>query len=671
MSRMGSGSSALKRKEEVHIERPPYGVFKLLPSEEQAVRTVTDLLTKLMGTDTVFSLESVLKSNGTACSSLFIAMSSTLEREFQLLRFPDPSNPGTTQVVSFMPTKTYKDLAENPSGVRRIVCEQIGFFAIRFVTLVAALAASISVNPATANVLYSFASSPKSGKFNPAYRNPVLPAKTGGSRRRSMMGGDLSESVLNNLRNPGGERNDAFKAVRVGDDVDERGLYYFDPMDSVVIDSKRELVYNPRRDKTAVLKIAIEPFSGTVRNLTRNARGNNVRREADRLLLAQRLLGDRDHDRNFNRRFRGGGTRKANRNQKGGAEFLFKVSLYRFLGCSSGSCPTEAILVFLMNQKGNTYDYKDYVDGTGIPQSKSFVDRIQAVLDRQAEFVPTEVPTTIQKEAGTPTFSPISKIEEPTLNRFKSIRTAILGGSAPSNDRAFLLASTLGVSPNGTRQTLKTMVCDDKIQGLPLTSSVAYSLLQSLYEDLPTGDSDFNSAAECSAVVQRFVSEGLVELGTPGSAIPTKLNHLKFKTQSKTLASSICATQTAPGPRSLEIEDLKQAFMTAYIMLRDLYDTHVQRVIELLQKLVNFGTGGSSEIALEKLFVEHPAGAQVALNSMIHQARTLLSEHYIQVESVYQGVLRNLEKVQKGQLPNMNKTNRLDKMSDKLKKELY
>jgi hypothetical protein len=324
-----------------------------------------------------------------------------------------------------------------------------------------------------------------------------------------------------------------------------------------------------------------------------------------------------------------------------------------------------------MNQKGITYDSKEYMNTSRIPQTKSFKDRVQEVLNHQTNKVPVEPPATVQKEAGTPTFAPISKIEEPTLNRFKSIRTAILGGSAPSNERAFLLASTLGVSPNCTRQTLKTMVCDDKTQGLPLTSSVAYSLLQSLYEDLPTGDSDFNSAAECSAVVQRFVSEGLVELGTPGSAIPTKLNHLKFKTQSKSLASSICATQTAPGPRSLEIEDLKQAFMTAYIMLRDLYDVHVQRVIELLQKLVNFGTGGSSEIVLEKLFVEHPSGAQVALNSMIHEARALLSDHYFQVESVYQGVLRNLEKVQKGQLPNLNKTNRLDKMSDKLKKELY
>ena len=668
MSRMGSGSSALKRRQEdARIERPPYGVFKLLPAEEQAVRTVTDLLTKLMGTDTVFSLESVLKSNGTACSSLFIAMSSTLEQEFQLLRFPDPSNPGITQVVSFMPTKTYTELATNPSGVRRIVCEQIGFFAIRFVTLVAALAASISVNPATANVLYSFASSPKTGKFNSTYGNPVLSKTVGG--RRSMRGGSLSASVLNTLRNPGGERSDVFRPVRVGEDIDERELYYFEPYDSVVIDTKRDIVYNPRATTTAVLRIEIEPFSGTVRNMTRNIRGNNFQ-QAQRLLLAQQqqqlLFGDP--------RYRGGGngkTRKASRRQRGGADILFKVSLYQYIGCSSGSCSSEAILVFIMNQKGITYDSKEYMNTSRLPQSKSFKDRVQEVLNRQTDKVSVEMPATIQKEAGTPTFSPISKIEEPTLNRFKSIRTAILGGSAPSNDRAFLLASTLGVSPNGTRQTLKTMVCDDKIQGLPLTSSVAYSLLQSLYEDLPTGDSDFNSAAECSAVVQRFVSEGLVELGTPGSAIPTKLNHLKFKTQSKSLASSICSTQSVPGPRSLEIEDLKQSFMTAYIMLRDLYDAHVQRVIELLQKLVNFGTGGSTEIALEKLFVEHPAGAQVALNSMIHDARALLSDHYFKVESVYQGVLRNLEKVQKGQLPNMNKTNRLDKMSDKLKKELY
>jgi len=561
-----------------------------------------------------------------------------------------------------MPKKKYDELAENPSGVRRIVCEQIGFFAIRFVTLVAALAASVSVNPATANVLYSFGTVPKSGKFNPSYRTPVL-TKSGGQR-----GGEVSPSVLNSLRNPGGERNDVFKPVRVGEDHDERELYYFDPMDSVVIDTKRDMVYNSKREKTAVLKIFIEPYTGPVRNTRRN----NVRMQGDRM---GNRMGPMNRFRNNryddDRRFRGGKvkTRRSNRLYGGAGDVLFKVSLYQIIGCSS-VCSSDPVLLFLMNQKGITYNLDEYRGGTGIPISKPFVERVQQALDKQTAFVPTESPTMVPKDSGTPIFSPIWKIEELTLKRFKDIRAAIAGGSAPSNDRAFLLSSTLGISPNGTKQTLKTMICDDKLQGQKLTSSVAYSLLQSLYDDLPTGDSDVNSAAECSAVVQKFLSEGLVDLGTPGSSIPTKLSDLKFKVQTKGLASSLCSTQTS-GPRSVEIEDLKQVFMNAYTILRDMYDDHVQQVIRLLQKMVNFGEEGSSTLTLEKIFLEHSAGAQVALNSLIHEARNLLAEHYLRVEGVYQSVLLNLGKVQAGQMPATNQTNRLNKSANKLKKELY
>ena len=660
------------------IERPPYGVFKMVPAEEQALRTIHDLLDKLMGGDTLFSLKSVLRSSGTPCDSLFITMSSTLEREFQLLKFPDPLNPGGTQVVAFMPANKYKGLAENPSGPRRIVCEQIGFFALRFVTLVAALAASVAVNPATANVLYALGATntSSSGKYNPTFKDPKLPSGPSGGMR----GGEVSSSILRELMNPEGGLSGSFRPVKVRDDqIDERKLYYFHPLNAVVIDTRRDLVYCPLKDRTGVMKISVESYMNPMRNQTRNARfpANNGYRRWDPRgdprgdpRWDPRLNGFRPE----NRRYSGGRTRRHKRHS-GGASPLFLVKLYQVYNCGA-SCPMTPIHTVIMKANGDTYDQKEYEASRpgNLLKSIPFSDRVEKALSdsSKAGSFETVSPNAIVRPVGNASFSPISKLDESTLKRFESIHDAIKRGSAPANERAFMLASTLGLSPNGTKQTLKTMICEDKLQGLPLTSSVAHSLLQSLYVDLPTGDSDFNSAAECAKVVQRFVSDGLVDLGIPGGGeSPTTFQHIKFKKMSGGILESICRTQVT-GPRSVELEELKQVFTNTYIQLRDEYDAHIQNVVAILQKIVNFGDGlTSSSITVERIFLEHNAGAQAALNEVTHQARRILAEHYLKVESLYQGVLANLAKVQAGKNPTVpNTSNRLDKTANKLAKEL-
>ena len=667
----------------ISIERPPYGVFKLVPAEEQALRTIHDLLDKLMGADTMFSLKSVLKSNGTPCDSLFITMSSTLEREFQLLKFPDPLNPGSTQVVAFMPANKYKGLAENPSGPRRIVCEQIGFFALRFVTLIAALAASVSVNPATANVLYALGATnaSSSGKYNPTFKDPKLP---GGPVTGGMRGGELPSSILRELLNPEGGQGGPFRPVKVNDQIDERKLYYFHPLNAVVIDTRRDLVYCPLKDRTGVMKISVEPYADLTRNQTRNARfpaNDRFRFNGFRGDPRGDFRGDprgdfRGDPRQNLRRYEGGRTRRRTRQRRvGGANPLFLVKLYQTYNCG-GSCPILPIHTFIMKVNGDTYDQKEYEArrSGNLLKSIPFSDRVEKALSdaSKAGSFETQSPNAIVRPVGTAVFSPLSKLDDTTLKRFESIQDAIKRGSAPSNERAFMLASTLGLSPNGTKQTLKTMICEDKLQGIPLTSSVAHSLLQSLYVDLPTGDSDFNSAAECAKVVQRFVSNGLVDLGIPGGGeSPTTFQHIKFKKMSGGILESICRTQVT-GPRSVELEELKQVFTNTYIQLRDEYDAHIQTVLAILQKIVNFGDGmTSTSITVERIFLEHPAGAQAALNEVIHQARAILAEHYLKVESLYQGVLANLAKVQAGKIPMIpNTSNRLDKSANKLAKEL-
>jgi hypothetical protein len=334
------------------------------------------------------------------------------------------------------------------------------------------------------------------------------------------------------------------------------------------------------------------------------------------------------------------------------------------------------IHTFIMKTNGDTYDQKEYEArrSGNLLKSIPFSDRVEKALSdaSKAGSFETISPNAIVRPVGAAVFSPLSKLDETTLKRFESIHDAIKRGSAPSNERAFMLASTLGLSPNGTKQTLKTMICEDKLQGLPLTSSVAHSLLQSLYVDLPTGDSDFNSAAECAKVVQRFVSDGLVDLGIPGGGeSPTTFHHIKFKKTSGGILESICRTQVT-GPRSVELEELKNVFTNTYIQLRDEYDAHIQNVLAILQQIVNFGDGlSSSSITVERIFLEHRAGAQAALNEVIHQARRILAEHYLKVESLYQGVLTNLAKVQAGKNPTVpNTSNRLDKTANKLAKEL-
>jgi hypothetical protein len=80
-----------------------------------------------------------------SCKDLIVVLSSQLNKEFQTLRFPDP---GKSSLVTASYIDMGKYLTVQSSEERLRVCGQIAEFLLRFVTLVAAMTASISISEA-------------------------------------------------------------------------------------------------------------------------------------------------------------------------------------------------------------------------------------------------------------------------------------------------------------------------------------------------------------------------------------------------------------------------------------------------------------------------------------------------------------------------------------------
>jgi hypothetical protein len=82
------------------------------------------------------------------------------------------------------------------------------------------------------------------------------------------------------------------------------------------------------------------------------------------------------------------------------------------------------------------------------------------------------------------------------------------------------------------------------------------------------------------------------------------------------------------------------------MQLRDLYDVHIKKCVEIIRKILRFapvaGYRDSPVIQLNPVFEKTNGGSQVALDGFIQEARKLIAEHFLATETVYQGTLLKL-----------------------------
>jgi hypothetical protein len=690
------------------------GVFELRSTQRHTLEALSKLLDTILTENSLFNL-SAMVSNPDRCAELFVVLSSTLKDKFKILRLPDPNKAGDVRAVSYITKDQYKELEKDSSTQK--LCNDIAWFMIRLVTMVVALTSSLSLNPSLPSLLDTQTTSVSASTINYRYKNPQLPAEL--AMKLESRDDPLSLSVMEALKTGGNMTSVMLPGSAT---EDSRKLIYLNNRESIVIDTKHRIVYEPLKAKTRVMSIQIDPpqeykTQGTIQQaypvakaannfaarFTANA---NTKREANAARMAldapaglvpegrlgfppssssvisapsvatsvtgpsglnqSILMGARASRKNRK------SNRKSRKSRKlsGGAKF-FLVRLENLISCPDTGCQKAE---FYMADNGQTYDAENFEKlrtsvGSAI-ESMAFADRVSKMMDSLTlNDVPLE-DATEKKQALPSVFKELftmstKQLSAKTFELFANLKTTITGlpeGASPAQYRAFLLASNLtklSAADNTSVEYLQTRFCKDKWDGKRTTDSVSYALLNALYFDRAEGGMETLTASECTSTMNNFLSTNVIKkYVSPGNTIDS-FENTAFESRPKQLAA-YCEQPTEQTRNNTDKAILRNAHST----LRNLYDEHMQNVVPLIRKVVipkHAGYGVQPKLVLSDIFTTDSRGAMIVLEEIIKEARALLSNHYLAVEKVYRGALSQLKESRMGTLNETSVTQRMPK----------
>ena len=231
------------------------GPFKLRSSEKLAVDALSEIVTNLLRENNLFSLSKIL-NYPEGCKSLFISVSSTVSKEFQLLKFPEPRSRASMVTMSFIDKDKYAAPSIQSDFTRRKACAEITRFLIRLVTLCAAATASISLNTNLGGAVTNL-------PFEATGAEPTVKKEIKNLPDYKFNIGPINPSAVAILQQ-------SFGFVEI--DKSRPYLLYYKGISSpvsgqigggndVVIDVRNSVVYDPRGEKSAVFGIKFEELS--------------------------------------------------------------------------------------------------------------------------------------------------------------------------------------------------------------------------------------------------------------------------------------------------------------------------------------------------------------------------------------------------------------------------
>ena len=351
------------------------------------------------------------------------------------------------------------------------------------------------------------------------------------------------------------------------------------------------------------------------------------------------------------------GTRRAQRKfltMEGGAEEIwYSVKLRNLVNCASAPC--QEVDMFYLNNKGTTVDKESFGKiGTGaFVDSKTLADRMERFFTNDnIPKIGTETPS----ETGIVTkgsFLPLNKIDVATYNNLKTVQAALdtkTEGTSPAQYRAFLLATRIEKQAEGQPEVLHNLFCGDTWANRRTTDMVSYALLNSLYSDRQDGGKESATADELRQTIGEFTGAKLLsEYVSVGTFVET-FENTKFPTIPAELDPYCKQVRSDPsfrnsGDRGVVSPDDKEILLGAHKALRDLYDEHLQTVVDILKRVVipkKTTYGQEPELLLTPEFETDERGALVLLEEIIKEARTKMAAHYLAVEKVYYTALQNL-----------------------------
>lgn len=704
-------------------QRTEIGPFMLRSPQKTAIRILSKIVQTLLNDNgnNLFKLSDLLSSEK-KCGDLFVIVSTTVQKEFQLLKFPDPRNPSHMATLSFLPRSGYPPMLPDSISARGRACNEITHFLIRLITLAAACTASVSRNERIADIMDVAAAE--------------TPSNTSTKQIR-----DVPASIV--FSNPPLDTQclDYLKKVFIPIDATRRpNLYRYETSYTYIMDVKRSIVYNASASfaegRTPVFKVTMEllknqhPLSAVERApiappappqyvwsgavaAPPQAPSVSIPPPAPAAIPPQpsaaleslaapttalsRLVTETGSSAPPPSQISalgglplgGGGRRKSRKNMRnlrktrgrrhrihGGGDATYvkmrveEIPYDKYPECESrGVCEK---ITFVIDNEGNTYDIDAYntfqLDHTkSIPSSGKigFVERILPLFNKiQSHRIMTteyeERPSLSQTR-----YKPLSGASADTLQTFTDYRddmSTLKTGAAPAPYRGFLLASRYAGN------SLSTFFCQDEWADQFMTATLSYNLLQALYDDGVAGTAPSpRSLDACLTAARTFIGAQVAAPAARSGSEVENFRNLRFSSIPSAL-DLFCKTRR---PQTTEDKVQQDILINAQREIRGLYDKHIIEIIQIMKKAIFITTDPAKEggvlINLNEEFGKNPVGGLVVLERIIEEARNLISAHYLEVEKRYVGALLALGRRYRGINNSASLTgNKLSQISNKL-----
>jgi hypothetical protein len=322
-----------------------------------------------------------------------------------------------------------------------------------------------------------------------------------------------------------------------------------------------------------------------------------------------------------------------------------------FTSCDSPNSCT--ILKLVIDTNVNTYDFAQYEQFQRDPvrevPKSGFNERVEPLFNSiVANLVPT-VKYIQRTELSRDRFKKLTGASEETftaLEDYRDTMKALPTGSAPAPYRAFLLASRLA------GKELTTAFCNDAWATQYVTATLAYSLLQALYDDGPAGSAPSPRSMDAvKAVAKAFTgAQVAVPAAQSGSDVET-LNNIQFAPIPESLRKTFCASAY---PQKTSLDDDRRVLIATQRELRALYDKHIADMVDIMKEVMSLRRTTDEKgidrlfFALNDKFSSAPEGGVVVLEKIIEKARTLIAAHFLAVEKKYTAALLQLARFRRG-----------------------
>ena len=237
-----------------------------------------------------------------------------------------------------------------------------------------------------------------------------------------------------------------------------------------------------------------------------------------------------------------------------------------------------------------------------------------------------------------PNFGPNTKLDKPFQESYTFIKnwsraTSSWSEASPASYRSTLLF----IKPNVPSAAGTSYICVDNWAAKSMKQVPPFSALEALYRNNDDGTIGFDNKAPYRALLDKFTE--VYQLFNGHKPVTKAINSFsdiivpKFDDK---IIGRICSRSSPQGEVILE-DKYNEILTAAQAELIKEHNAHFNTVYEFFKRIFVSGKDLKGELvmSLNTIFTKDSKGARIELENIIREARGILAQHYIAVETLY------------------------------------